>query len=223
MGDKEPLCLNRGSPLALVEPPVGLTHFFAGYSRMLAERQQSATAMKRATGGTADRPITLLSDSDEAELQEQPSKQARRCGAAKGKAREQQDARAAAAAMATQQAAVTVQQKAQDASVAAERAKTQASADEAAVAVAEERHARASAAAESACAEHRVAGEEKAVAEAALATARRRLADAEAREQTAHGAKQAADAKSEDARRARGGEACGGTERPGGAAAGAGG
>ena len=43
--------------------------------------------------------------------------------------------------MATRQAAATAQQKAQEASVAAEHAKTQASADEAAVAVAEERHA----------------------------------------------------------------------------------
>ena len=93
----------------------------------------------RDDGKTADRPITLSSDSDEAELQEPPSKQARRC-AAKGKAREQQDAKVAAAAMARQQAAVTAaQQKAQEASVAAERAKTQASADEAAVAVAEAR------------------------------------------------------------------------------------
>ena len=157
----------------------------------------------RDDGKTADRPITLSSDSDEAELQEPPSKQARRC-AAKGKAREQQDAKVAAAAMARRQAAVTAaQQKAQEASVAAERAKTQASADEAAVAVAEERHARASAAAESACADHRVAVKEKAAEEAALATAKRRLADAEARERTALGAKKEADAEREEARRAR--------------------
>ena len=90
---------------------------------ILHERHESARAMKRATYGTADRPITLLSDSDEAELQEPPSKQARRSGAAEGKAREQQDARAAAAAMATRQAAATAQQKAQEASLAAEDAK----------------------------------------------------------------------------------------------------
>ena len=167
---------------------------------------------KRPTG-TADRPITLSSDSDEAELEAPPGKQARRPGAAKGKAREQHHAAVAAAATAAATAAAmaarqkagatAAQQKVEAATEAAKRAKTQASTDEEAVALTQERDARASAAAESACADHRVAVKEKAAEEAALATAKRRLADAEARERTALGAKKEADAEREEARRAR--------------------